>query len=233
MSLDPRAERRRTRDGEGPRWQMLREEALDRDDRTCQRCGYRQRSGRGDPERRLEVHHATPFSTPFLEELYTVCGPCHATLHGEDPAYGDAADAPLFPRPDAPAAVATMRSDRQHVCQRCQHLAESATELAAYTHEGSEYVVCKPCAGALLSAGYDPARFEAADEFDPGALADRAGEAPVRPAMLASGPVRETRPPETAVERFVYDTPLRYLVNPLGAVLLFALGGIALSFLLL
>ncbi|PSQ15707.1 HNH endonuclease, partial [Halobacteriales archaeon QS_7_69_60] len=63
--------------------------------------------------------------------------------------------------------------------------------------------------------------------------ADRAGEAPVRPAMLASGPVRETRPPETPLERFVYDTPLRYLVNPLGAVLLFALGGIALSFLLL
>ena len=233
MSLDPRAERRRTRDGEGPRWEMLREEALDRDDRTCQRCGYRQRGGRGDPERRLEVHHATPFSTPSLEELYTVCGPCHATLHGEDPAYGDAAEAPLFPRPDAPAAVATMRSDRQHVCQRCQHLAESATELAAYTFEDSEYVVCKPCAGALLSAGYDPARFETAGEFDPETLADRAGEAPVRPAMLASGPVRETRPPETPLERFVYDTPLRYAVNPLGAVLLFAVGGIALSFLLL
>ena len=233
MSLDPRAERRRTRDGEGPRWEALREAALDRDDRTCQRCGYRQR---GDPERRLEAHHAAPFATPSMEDLddlVTVCGPCHATLHGDDPAYGDADEAPLFPRPDAPPAVATMRSDRQHVCQRCQHLAESATELAAYIHGNSEYIVCKPCAGALLSAGYNPEQFKTADEFDARTLADRAGEALVRPAMLASGPVRETRPPETAVERFVYDTPLRYLVNPLGAVLLFALGGIALSFLLL
>ena len=41
MSVDwePRAEKRRTRDGEGPRWDLLREETLERDDYTCQRCG--------------------------------------------------------------------------------------------------------------------------------------------------------------------------------------------------
>ncbi len=232
MSLDPRAERRRTRDGEGPRWELLREEALERDDRVCQRCGHDGSSG----DRRLEVHHAAPFSSPSMDdlgELVTLCGPCHATLHDDDPAYGDrAAEAPLFPEPDAPPAVATMRSDRQHVCQRCQHLADSASELAAYAADDGEYVVCKPCAGALLAAGYDADRFETAGDVDVAALTDRAGEAPVRPALLASGPVRATRPPRTTVERVVYDTPLRYAFNPFGMVLLFSLVGILLSFLL-
>ena len=233
MSLDPRAERRRTRDGEGPRWQLLREEALERDDHVCQRCGY---DGRLDDDRRLEVHHAVPFSTPSMDdlgELVTLCGPCHATLHDDDPAYGDrAGEAPLFPEPDAPPAVATMRSDRQHVCQRCQRLADSASELAAYAADDGEYVVCKPCAGALLSAGYDADRFETSGDLDAAALTARGDEAPVRPALLASGPVRATRPPRTTVERVVYDTPLRYAVNPFGMVLLFSLAGILLAFLL-
>ena len=235
MSLDPRAERRRTRDGEGPRWEALREAAMERDDGACQRCGY-DGSAPGDDDRRLEVHHTAPFSTPSmddLDELVTLCGPCHATMHAEDPAYGDRKDdAPLFPEPDAPPAVSTMRSDRQHVCQRCQHLADVAAELAAYSHDGREYVVCNPCAGALLAAGYDPDRFEAAGDIDPGALTERAGEAPVRPALLASGPVRAVRPPRTTTERVVYDTPLRYVINPIGAVLLFSAVGILLSFLL-
>jgi len=238
MSVDPepRAEKRRTSDGRGPRWEALREAAMERDDCTCRRCGYEQ-PARGEPERRLEVHHVTPFSTPSmddLDELVTLCGPCHATLHDDDPAYGDRkTDAPLFPRPDAPSSVATMRSERQHVCQRCQYLADSASELAVYAHDGTEYVVCRPCAGALLAAGYDPAFFETAGDVDVEALTDRAPEAPVRPAFLAAGPVRATRPPRTATERFVYDTPLRYVINPIGAVLLFSAVGILLAFLLL
>jgi hypothetical protein len=232
VNHEPRAGRRRTRDAEGPRWEALREATLERDDYTCQRCGYEQ-PRRGDPERGLEAHHLAPHGTvslETLEEVVTLCRPCHATLHADDPAYGDLRDAaPMFPAPDAPTAVSTMRSDRQHVCQRCQYLADSATELAAYAHEDRSYVLCKPCAGALLSAGYDPAAFEVSGEFDPGALRARAGEAPVRPAMPASGPVRTQRPPRTTLERVLYDTPLRYAANPIGVTLLFVLVGVLAS----
>jgi hypothetical protein len=235
IDLDPRAERRRTRDGKGPRWDLLREEALERDDYTCQRCGYRQ-AERGQPERRLEAHvaaHGTP-SLDDLENTVTLCGPCHATLHSDDPAYREVRkEAPMFPVPDAPDSVATMRSDRQHVCQRCQHLADSAMNLAAYREDGSDYVLCKPCAGALLAAGYDPGDFEVAGDLDAESLEAQASQAPVRPALLASRPVRELRPPETAFERFVYDTPLRYLFNPIGLTVLFIILGVFASFYLL
>jgi hypothetical protein len=231
-SIEPRAAKRRTKDGEGPRWELLREDALERDDRTCQRCGYEQ-SMRGDPQRDLEVHHVTPYESPSideLEKLVTLCRPCHATVHADDPAYGDLRkDAPMFPDPDAPAAVSTMRSDRRHVCQRCQHLADSAIDLATYTHEAQPYVLCRPCAGALLEAGYDPDAFEVAGELDTDGLRIRATEAPVRPAMLASRPVRALRPPRTTFERVVYDTPLRYVLNPLGITLLFILVGVFFS----
>lgn len=233
-NLDPRPENRRTADGEGPRWNLIRSEVLERDAYTCQRCGYRRDPADAAADRRLEAHHVSPHTAPSLEslgEFVTLCGPCHATLHPEDPAYGDRRqEAPLFPKPDAPRPVATMRSDRQHVCQRCQRVSESATELAAYEEGGREYVLCKPCAGALLEAGYDPEAFEAAGDVDVDALTERAEEAPVRPAMLASGPVRASRPPTTPTEHLVADTPLRYLLNPLGLTLAFIVLGVAFSF---
>lgn len=227
--LDSGAENRPTRDGAGPRWDVIREEVLERDAYTCQRCGVD--GGTGD--RDLEVHNAAVLESPSLDSidrLVTVCRPCHATLHGDDPAYGDLSDeAPMFPRPEAPSTVATMRSDRQHICQRCQHVADEATELAAYFQEGRPYVLCKPCAGALLEAGYDADRFEAVGGVDPDALRRLAPDAPVRPALLASRPVRATRSPRTRTERIVYDTPLRYVFNPIGFTLLFLILGVALS----
>jgi hypothetical protein len=227
--LDPRPEKRRTRDGEGPRWDVIRNEVLERDDYTCQRCGVEPI----DAEGRLEVHNAAPLGSPSLEaldQLLTVCRPCHATLHGDDPAYGDLSDeAPMFPRPDAPSAVATMRSDRQHICQRCQYVAGTATELAAYVDEGRPYVLCKPCAGALLEAGYDPSDFEAAGGADVETLRRLVSNAPVRPTLLAPTAVRAARSPRTKIERIVHDTPLRYAINPIGLTLLFILVGVALS----
>lgn len=228
--LDPRAERRRTRDGEGARWDVIRSEVIERDEYTCQRCGARHETA---PESGLEVHNTAALRSSSLDELerlVTLCRPCHATLHSDDPAYGDlSADAPMFPRPEAPASVATMRSDRQHVCQRCQYVASEAGELAACTREGQQYVLCKPCAGALLEAGYDPESFEAAGGIDADALRERAGEAPVRPALLASRAVRADRRPRTRTERVVHDTPLRYLLNPIGLTLLFVVAGVAFS----
>jgi hypothetical protein len=162
--------------------------------------------------------------------VVTVCRPCHATLHGEDPAYGDLSDdAPMFPSPDAPPSISTMRSDRQHVCQRCQYVAEEATELAAYTPEGRPHVLCKPCAGALLEAGCDPEAFEMAGDADIDALQRLAPEAPVRPSLLASGAVRTRRRPRTKTERIVHNTPIRYAFNPIGLSVLFVVISVALS----
>jgi hypothetical protein len=151
MDLDPRPEERRTRDGEGPRWHVVREATLERDD---------------------------------------------------------------------------------HTCQRCQRSVDAATDLAAYRpgDGGETYVLCEPCAGPLLAAGYDPADFEAAGDLDVAALASRADEAPVRPVLLAPGPARALRPPETGLERLVFDTPLRFLANPFGLTALFGGGGVFVSF---
>lgn len=228
---------RDTRDGTGPRWEAIRAEVLERDGYTCQRCGY-EGTATGEQARRLEAHHLEPHGRPSLEDvaaLVTLCRPCHATVHPTDPAYAPYRDAaPTFPLPDAPLPVSTMRSDRQHVCQRCQHVANSATELAAYAPEGDPtYVVCKPCAGVLLRAGYDRAAFEVAGPFDPDRLESRADEASVRPALLAPRAVRALRAPQTTVERVVYDTPLRYVLNPLGLTLLFVVLAFATAFYLL
>ena len=235
LDLEPRAEKRRTRDGSGPRWDVIRGDVLERDGYACQRCGYE--ASVGDPDQELEVHNTEALGSPSLGDLdglVTLCRPCHATLHGDDPAYGDLGDdAPMFPRPEAPPAVATMRSERQHVCERCQLVADEAGELAAYTGADRPHVLCKPCAGALLEVGYGPDAFETAGRFDAGALRARAGDAPVRPSLLASGPVRATRPPETAIERFVHDTPIRYVANPIGVTVLFVLLGVLASFYLL
>ena len=233
--LEPRAENRRTRDGSGPRWDALRDAALGRDEHTCQRCGYAP-DGR-DPGAELEVHNAAALGSPSFDDLdvlVTLCRPCHATLHGDDPAYGDlGADAPMFPRPDAPQAVATMRSERQHVCERCQSVADDASELAAYTAANRPHALCKPCAGALLEAGYDPDAFEVAGPFAAAELRARAPSAPVRPVLLASRPVRATRPPVTRGERLLYDTPLRYVANPIGLTVLFIVLGVLASIYLL
>lgn len=229
--LEPRAERRRTRDGDGPRWEVIRSEVLERDGYACQRCGSQYPAG--DPDERLEAHNTAPLGSSSLDSLdrvITVCRPCHATLHGDDPAYGDLSDdAPMFPCPDAPPSISTMRSDRQHVCQRCQYVAEEATELAAYTPEGQLHVLCKPCAGALLEAGYDPEAFETAGDTDTDALQRLAPEAPVRPSLLASRAVRTRRRPRTETERFVHNTPIRYAFNPIGLTFLFVIVSVGLS----
>jgi hypothetical protein len=69
----------------GPNWTEKREEALERDDHTCQDCGINQ----GDVEFRLEVHHIRPIRSfddkadaNELTNLITLCRSCHVKWEG-------------------------------------------------------------------------------------------------------------------------------------------------------
>ena len=62
----------------GPAWQIKRKERLVFDNFKCSRCG--------DTER-LQVHHATyeRMGAERVEDLLTLCEPCHKREHGRDP----------------------------------------------------------------------------------------------------------------------------------------------------
>jgi hypothetical protein len=59
----------------GPDWHIQRTSCLQRDSFTCQDCG-------GDDD--LDVHHWEPYRFCFdnsLENLVTLCAPCHRRMH--------------------------------------------------------------------------------------------------------------------------------------------------------
>jgi uncharacterized protein YdaU (DUF1376 family) len=66
----------------GPEWKSRRHEALKRDDYLCRRCST-------DDD--LVVHHVRPLATYLgdheaanvLENLLTLCRPCHGVVHAE------------------------------------------------------------------------------------------------------------------------------------------------------
>ncbi|MBN1138381.1 MAG: HNH endonuclease, partial [Anaerolineae bacterium] len=58
---------------------LNRREALQRDRYTCTVCGYRSQRRRGDVND-LEVHHIDPQGGHGLDNLQTVCRPCHNRL---------------------------------------------------------------------------------------------------------------------------------------------------------
>lgn len=78
----------------GPNWPEQRQQALDRDDRECQRCG----TDESDLEQPLEVHHIEPFrsfrdgddiayeAANRLENLVTYCPSCHLKVEWRDAA---------------------------------------------------------------------------------------------------------------------------------------------------
>lgn len=55
-----------------PEWQRQRKRAKDRDGWRCRRCGH---AGR------LEVHHLDPDGGDDLDNLVTLCKPCHLSEH--------------------------------------------------------------------------------------------------------------------------------------------------------
>jgi 5-methylcytosine-specific restriction endonuclease McrA len=57
------------------KWKAKRKEVLERDDYTCQECGFRA----------WQVHHLTYkniFNEP-LEDLISICGDCHRDIHNK------------------------------------------------------------------------------------------------------------------------------------------------------
>jgi hypothetical protein len=67
----------------GREYDNAREKALKRDDNECQFCGLTQEEHRENYENGLETHHIIPKSAgggDWVENLITVCIPCHRTL---------------------------------------------------------------------------------------------------------------------------------------------------------
>jgi len=79
----------------GPNWLKQRERAIERDERTCQRCGRTEAEHFDKYERELSVHHLTPVRAFYreagneepdfskvnaLENLVTLCIKCHRKI---------------------------------------------------------------------------------------------------------------------------------------------------------
>lgn len=175
-------------DGYGEDWEDLRKAVLERDDHTCQRC----REERGP----LQVHHIIPRSqggSDTLENLITLCRPCHAVQHPDNAVFDDSRPAAtLFPYPDAPNAVAKMRTPDDRVCQRCRQAIDDCENLLAYDIDPSRYLMlCKPCAGVLYDHGndFDTGMLRANHLFPFRELSDRKTRAPHQPSWYAASAV--------------------------------------------
>lgn len=204
--------------GYGDGWEELRRQTLRRDDYACQRCGG------GDQV--LQAHHVIPRSSggpDRLENLLTLCRPCHGVMHQRNRSFDDVRDeAPLFPNPDAPPSVSLMREPDDQVCARCGLEQDDPTELVAHTdtpasddRERDYLILCKPCAGLCCEHDQNVTRetLRGNHRFSLHELTARKNEAPVRASVFAPPSVAIRRPPQTRRERVIDDTPLRYLVG--------------------
>lgn len=214
--------------GYGEGWDDLRRRTLRRDGHACQRCGA--------DDRTLQAHHIVPRSAggpDALENLITLCRPCHGVIHQSNGAFDDVREeAPLFPDRTAPAAVARMKTPDDQWCSRCGRERADPTELVAWIDvpgHGSEaatdpgtapdaLTLCKPCAGLVLEAEPACRRDDLTGNhaFSTHELTRRQSDAPVRPSLFASPAVAVRREPRRLRERLVDDTPLRFVVNHRG-----------------
>jgi hypothetical protein len=186
-------------DGYGDEWENLRKTVLKRDDHTCQRC----REERGP----LQAHHITPRSrggSDTLENLITLCRPCHAVQHPDNAAFDDSRpDATLFPRPNAPNTVAKMRTPDDRLCQRCRKTIDDCKNLLAYDITPSRYLMlCKPCAGVLYDHenDFNTNVLRANHRFPIRQLSDAKVRAPNRPSQYAAAAVATEWYPKRTVD---------------------------------
>ena len=194
----------------GPGWEDLHSRTLERDGHACTRCGV------GD--RILQAHHIVPRGVggpDRLENLVTVCRPCHGVMHPDNDSFDDVRhEAPLFPQPEAPPPVARMRTPADQVCDRCWREHSDPGDLLAWHRDESYHVLCGPCAEVVLAAheGCDLETLEAWRQ-PPADVVAAGGPSSVRPSIFAAPPVAIERSPETLRERIVDDTPIRFLLN--------------------
>lgn len=202
-------------DGYGEGWEDLREQALERNRYTCQRC-FRDNGA-------LQAHHIVPRAESgpdSLDNLITLCRPCHAVQHPENYKFDDSRpDATLFPDPKAPECVTRMRHPRHHECERCQTPLEDPEQIIAYrpNRESQEkdevFALCKPCAGVVVNQIGNAKHFLAAQQRVPlDELTHLAEEAPFYPESGADQKVFVRREAQNGWERMYEIVPLWGLV---------------------
>jgi hypothetical protein len=186
-------------DGYGDNWENLRKSVLKRDNHNCQRC----QEERGP----LQAHHINPRSqggADTLANLITLCRPCHAVQHPDNDVFDDSRpDAPLFPRPNAPKAVAKMRTPDDRVCQRCRRSINDCMNLLAYDiHSNRHLMLCKPCAGVLYDHenDFDAWALRANHRFPLRELSDVKTHAPPHPSGDAAAAVATEWFPERTAD---------------------------------
>ncbi|RQH00336.1 HNH endonuclease [Natrarchaeobius oligotrophus] len=208
--------------GYGDGWPKLRERTLRRDGYACTRCGC--------DDRTLQAHHVIPRSAggpDALENLLTLCRPCHGVIHQSNGSFDDVRDdAPLFPKPDAPDPVARMREPDDQLCSRCGTERVDPANLVAWTdvprretrRNRNHLTVCTPCAGLLLEEhrGCTMEALESNRRLGRSELGRHKSDAPVRPSAFAPSQVAIRREPRTRRERLIDDTALRFLCNHRG-----------------
>ena len=203
--------------GYGEGWEELRQATLRRDGYACTRCGA--------DDRTLQAHHVVPRGAggpDSLENLLTLCRPCHGVIHQSNSSFDDVRDdAALFPEPDAPDPVARLREPSDQLCSRCGVEREDPSELVAWLEPPAEgetdpdhLTLCKPCGGLVAERSTDCAyeSMTTTGRLQVHELSTRRLDAPVRPSPFSPPQVAVRREPRTLRERLVSDTPLRFLV---------------------
>jgi hypothetical protein len=187
-------------DGYGDDWEDLSKSVLKRDNHNCQRC----QEERGP----LQAHHINPRSQggkDTLSNLITLCRPCHAVQHPDNDVFDDSRpDATLFPRPNAPKAVAKMRTPDDRVCQRCRKSIDDCMDLLAYDITSNRHLMlCKPCAGVLYDHenGFDAGALRANHRFPLRELGAVKTRAPLYPSQYADAAVATERSPERTTDQ--------------------------------
>jgi len=213
--------------GYGPNWDKLRKKTLERDNYTCQRCGYDPGcTGRSVP---LQAHHIVPRSdggADSLDNLITLCRSCHGVQHPKNESFDDDRPlAPLFPYEAAEENVSQMRSRQDHICSRCSFRFDSS-ELAGIPRDvldtDEDVTVCKPCAGVICS-GVDDLTVE--DLFgkckptEEETIKEKKSVHP-KPIPTASRSLRVSREPANLTEKYLINGIFRFL-GTTGFILIF------------
>lgn len=143
--------------GYGKGWDKLRKSIYERDNYTCQRCGYHPKmEDRSVP---IQAHHIIPKSkggSDNKSNLITLCRSCHGVQHPNNSTFDDdRPDAPIFPYEHAHEKVNSFPKGVRNNCGRCGHyysmdeLVSIPAQLIPDNDIDYGLPVCKPCGGII------------------------------------------------------------------------------------